>query len=175
MKLLSRTDLSGMECRALFSECEAYRYTLTWRWARDPLLIAWMLNPSTATHEALDNTVSGLIKRARVWGLGGVRVINLFAFRATEPADMKRAKDPVGPENDRCTLEILREAKADGDRVVCAWGAHGKHKGRDKAALGLAAGVGIQLHAFQINDDGSPKHPLYIAHEVEPQLWRMAA
>lgn len=175
MKMLARTDLSGMECRALFSECEAYRYTLTWRWSPAPLLIAWMLNPSTATHEDLDPTVGGLIKRARVWGLGGARVINLFAFRATDPADMKRQRDPIGPENDRVTREILEEAKTDGDKVIAAWGAHGKHLKRDQVGLKIAASVGIDLHAFVINDDGSPKHPLYIAHDVEPQPWKVMA
>ncbi|MHC5537917.1 DUF1643 domain-containing protein, partial [Singulisphaera rosea] len=35
---------------------------------------------------------------------------NLFAFRATDPREMKRAEDPGGPENDRIGREAAREA-----------------------------------------------------------------
>ncbi len=166
-----RTDLSGMHCSASFSPCDRYRYLLTWRWSDEPLLVAWMLNPSTATHEKLDPTIAGLVSRARAWGRGGVRVINLFAFRATKPADMKAAADPVGTYNDHVTGDVLLSAALLGDEVICGWGAHGKHRGRDRAAAELARRAGVQLRCLATNRDGSPQHPLYIAHATTPQPW----
>lgn len=171
MIIRERTDLSGVQCSASFSPCETYRYLLTWRWSHAPLLVAWMLNPSTATHEKLDPTFAGLVSRARAWGRGGVRVINLFAFRATQPAAMKAVADPVGPENDAVSLDVLRAAAAAGDEVVCGWGAHGKHRGRDTEAAALAAHAGLRLNCLKLNQDGSPQHPLYIAHSVPPRPW----
>ena len=175
MIVRERTDLGGMACSATFSGCEAYRYLLTWRWAAEPLLVAWMLNPSTATHERLDPTIAGLVSRARAWSHGGVRVINLFAFRATQPAAMKRAADPVGPDNDAVIVEVLSEAALAGDVVICGWGNHGRHRGRDREAAALAASTGAVLHALQTNADGSPKHPLYIGHHIPPTPWRPAS
>ena len=168
---LARSDLSGMHCSASFSECERYRYLLTWRWSADPLLIAWMLNPSTATHEKLDPTIDGLMKRARAWGHGGVRVINLFAFRATKPADMMKAADPIGPENNAVTIDVLHEARHRDEPVICGWGKHGAHRGRAAFAEAIAAGADVSLRCLATNNDGSPRHPLYIAHCIEPQPW----
>ena len=166
-----RTDLSGMRCSATFSPCEQYRYLLTWRWSEEPLLVAWMLNPSTATHEKLDPTIAGLVSRARAWGMGGVRVINLFAFRATDPKDMKAAADPVGPDNDAITADVLHSATILGDTVICGWGAHGNHRGRDADAIEIARGHGVALHCLDANRDGSPKHPLYIKRDMKPRVW----
>lgn len=166
-----RTDLSGMRCSASFSDCEAYRYLLTWRWSDAPLLVAWMLNPSTATHEVLDPTIAGLVTRARAWGRGGVRVINLFAYRATDPAEMKRRADPVGPHNDYVTMQVLDSEALLGGEVICGWGAHGGHMGRDAAAVALARRADARLACLDTIKNGSPKHPLYIAHALTPRPW----
>jgi hypothetical protein len=174
MIIRTRTDLSGMECSAVFSDCERYRYRLDWRWPDLTAmpLVALMLNPSTATHEVLDPTVAGLVKRARAWRFAGVIVINLFAFRATDPDDMLAAADPVGQANDDQIREVLRMEVAErGGVCVAAWGKHGRHRGRDGEVLSIAREEGVALHAFQINGDGSPKHPLYVKHNTRPALW----
>jgi hypothetical protein len=31
--------------------------------------------------------------------------------------------------------------------------------------------AGVHLHCLKINQDGSPQHPLYIAHSVVPRPW----
>lgn len=51
---------------------------------------------------------------------------NLFAYRATQPADMLAQDDPVGPENDAHLQKLAAEAGV----VVAAWGVHGTHRGR---------------------------------------------
>jgi hypothetical protein len=171
MKTLTRTDLDGMTCSATFDDEEAYRYHLCWQWAEGPRLVAWMLNPSTATHEVLDRTISGLLTRARSWGLAGVEVVNLFGLRATDPKVMLAHPEPVGPDNDLVIRRVLNRAADEGSTVIAGWGADGTHLGRQKRALELAAAAGVALHALQVNAGGTPKHPLYIAHARRPVLW----
>jgi hypothetical protein len=173
MKTLSRTDLDGMECVAKFSDDEAYRLELIWRWSDAPLLTVWMLNPSTATHEILDPTVYSLIKRARQWGYGGVRIINLFALRATKPEVMKAHAEPIGAENNAVIRQALRAAIDDGAPVIAAWGKHGRHLDREAWALRLAAELDVPLMVFRFNQDGTPQHPLYIDPSLRPIPWAM--
>lgn len=52
-------------------------------------------------------------------------MINLLAFRATAPADMMSAHDPVGSDNDKWLVEIAEAAGS----VVAAWGDDGSHLG----------------------------------------------
>lgn len=172
MKVLLRTDLAGMTCSATFSDDEAYRLELVWRWSDAPLLTVWMLNPSTATHEVLDPTVYGLIQRAKAWGFGGVRVINLFALRATEPKVMMAHPEPIGAENNAVIRKALLAAFDDGSPVIAGWGKHGSHLGRDQWAIDLARELGVSLYAFKLNQDGSPCHPLYLPRDLKPYVWR---
>ncbi len=162
-----------MRCSAWFSDdpMMTYRYKLVWRWSDAPLLYVWMLNPSTADHEKTDNTIAGLIKRARIWDYGGLCVINLFAFRSKSPAIMKQFGDPVGPENDRMIIETLQAAASEGSPIIAGWGRHGRHAARDDWAKDMARKLEIALCALEINDDGSPKHPLYVLHATKPQPW----
>lgn len=159
-------------CEAIFSSCMAYRYWLEWRWSDAPPMIVWMLNPSTADHQRLDNTVKGLIKRAKAWGYGAVIVINLFAYRATQPEDMKDAADPIGPANDDITRIAIARAIDGGFPIICGWGNHGEFMSRDVWAMGLAAELECPLSAFAITGAGQPQHPLYIGHDVRAMPWR---
>lgn len=166
----SRSDLTGRKCRAVFSPCERFRYVLDWITdPGKPHLTALMLNPSTADHEQTDPTVDGMLKRAHHWGYGGLRVINLFAFRATDPAEMMRESDPVGPWNDRAIMDALRAAVDDGSPVICGWCRHGSHRGRAATVLAMASRTDALLMCLARNYDGSPRHPLYIAHDVKPE------
>ncbi|MET3826519.1 hypothetical protein ABIC16_002212 [Sphingomonas sp. PvP055] len=172
MKTLSRSDLSGMECTATFSDDEAHRYSLSWIWDRAlPPLVVCMLNPSTATHEELDPTIAGLVKRARAWAYGGVVVVNLFALRATDPRVMKLHPEPIGPENDEAIRLAALTSVERKVALVAAWGAHGRHLDRERAVLTLLTATGARVTAFQINADGTPKHPLYVGHDIIPEPW----
>lgn len=153
---------------AVYSDCEAYRYTLTRVW--EPLgqkALFVMLNPSTATEVQNDPTVERCERRARALGFGSFRVTNIFAFRATDPKIMRAAADPVGPENDAA----IREGADWADQVVCAWGTHGAHLGRGPVVEALLRRSGASLYHLGLSKDGHPKHPLYIGYETQPQLW----
>ena len=57
------------------------------------------LNPSTADETTNDPTVRRCIGFSRRWGFAGLEMLNLFAFRATDPRVMLRAFNPVGARN----------------------------------------------------------------------------
>ncbi len=156
---------------AEYSPCELYRYTLTRVWAPDgPRAVFVMLNPSTATEFQNDPTVERCERRARALGFGAFRVLNIFAYRATDPREMRRAPDPVGPGNDAAILAALPWA----DRLICAWGTHGAHLGRGPAVAAMLRAAGGPLYHLGLSRDGHPKHPLYIGYQVQPQLWEGA-
>jgi hypothetical protein len=138
---------------------DPYRYLLwrTWNPAGKPLAFL-MLNPSTADATTDDPTVRRCLSFARDWGFGALYVVNLFAYRATSPRDLLAAADPVGPENDAA----IRQAAQHSACLVAAWGGYGRYRGRDREVMELLTVQGCQVWCLGCNQDGSPKHPLYI-------------
>lgn len=141
---------------AIISACGLYRYRLSRYWSTGKTAVFVMLNPSTADATQDDPTIRRCIGFARREGCGGLVVVNLFAFRATSPDDMKAAADPVGPENDAHIRAVT--SAADGP-VIAAWGAHGSHGGRAAHVRGL---IGAPLWCLSKTKAGAPGHPLYI-------------
>lgn len=153
---------------AIYSPCESYRYLLTRKWdAGGPKALFVMLNPSTATEMQNDPTVERCERRARALGFGAFRVANIFAWRATDPREMRSAADPVGPLNDAALMFSLGWA----DLVLCAWGTHGAHLGRGAAVVSMLRQTGKPLHHLGLSLQGHPKHPLYIGYDKQPELW----
>lgn len=124
-----------------------------------------MLNPSTADETLNDPTITRCIGFARRWQYTSLIVTNLFAFRATDPADLKRATDPVGVENDDYIMKIAKASAA----VVVAWGVHGVHQDRARQVVRLLADAGVTPHCLGTTKDGYPKHPLYLRSDVQMQ------
>lgn len=146
---------------AYISEDGIYRYSLTRDWHEEfPVMLYVMLNPSTADAVVDDPTIGRCIEFAKRENMGGIEVVNLFAFRATDPKDMKAAQDPVGPENDT----VIRQALLEADTVICAWGNHGVYQGRSQAVLQLIRSEGHVPYSIGPRNGkgkGEPPHPLY--------------
>ena len=151
-----------LETGAEFSPCGLYRYSLKRVWAAElPSVLFVGLNPSTADAEGDDPTIRRCIAYGRYWGYGGVVVVNLFAYRATRPADLFRAEDPVGPGNDLA----LAHSQEGAGLVVAAWGNHGARLRRAAEVLpGLK-----NPHFLRINRSGQPAHPLYLPGNILPR------
>ena len=150
---------------AVYSECEKYRYALTRTWNKKGRRVTFvMLNPSTATEMQNDPTVERCERRARVLGFGAFRVTNIFAWRDTDPQNMRNAPDPVGGENDF----YIRESVLWADQIVAAWGAHGAFMQRGAAVWQILHSTKKPIFHFGLTKDGHPKHPLYVAYRQKP-------
>lgn len=166
--MMRRWHESGnTQSEAFYSDCETYRYLLTRRWGEGGELLYILLNPSTATEKRNDPTIERCERRARMLGFGGFSVANLFAFRATDPRDLKRALEPAGPDNDA----VLMRAAAAARMVLCGWGVHGAHLGRGDHVAAMLADSGIGLHRLGLTRDGYPRHPLYVGYVQKPHPW----
>ena len=153
---------------AIYSDCRQYRYKLTRTWDDSGKRILFiMLNPSKATELKNDPTVERCERRARALGYGAFRVTNIFAWRSTDPKDMRAAADPTGLDND----EAIRESCNWADDVLCAWGTHGAHLDRGLKIVQLLKGFSINPMHLGLSKEGHPKHPLYIAYAQLPQRW----
>ena len=167
--MITRTHTKGdAPSTAVYSDCERYRYLLTRVWepaGRKALFI--MLNPSTATEVQNDPTVERCERRARALGFGGFRVTNIFAWRDTDPKNMRAAEEPVGMENDAAIVQSCDWA----DQIIAAWGAHGEHLRRGQAMEALLRDRGLPVFHLGLTKAGHPKHPLYIAYTEQPVRW----
>jgi hypothetical protein len=151
--------IEGEQRTAILSSCGLYRYELRRIWSIDkpsPSLVVFIgLNPSTADAIKDDQTIRRCRNFAKRWRFDGMIMVNLFAFRASKPEEMKKQKDPIGSNNDL----YLRKALAEAALVIGAWGNHGVflHRG----ALIAKAYSGMQC--LGITKQGQPKHPSRLA------------
>lgn len=164
--ILRRHEGGDTRSEAVYSDCGAYRYRLSRDWGTGPRLGFILLNPSTATELRNDPTIARCEGRARRGGYGGFDVLNLFAFRATRPEDLRAAADPFGAGNTEAIL-----AAAGAAQLICGWGLHGAHLGQGAAMRELLAARGVPLWHLGLTKDGHPRHPLYVANAVQPMPW----
>lgn len=145
---------------AIISDCGRFRYLLSRTWDNAlPVLLFVMLNPSTADALADDATIRRCSAFGRAHGFGGIEVVNLFAFRATAPADLRRAGWPIGPENDTHIAAAAARAQ-----VVCvAWGAVKEANERVQVVMPILRRAGRLPHCLHVTRSGYPGHPLYLA------------
>lgn len=151
-----------MKNTAHLSRCRRYRYALWRTWDESLGRVMFIgLNPSTADEKHDDPTLVRCMNFARDWGYGGVIMANLFAYRATDPAQLGRVEDPVGPRNSYW----LRRLAGESALRVAAWGNDGRLLRRSQVATRNIAG----LHCLSINKSGEPAHPLYQPATALPQ------
>ena len=166
--------LDGVTSDAYFSECRTYRYWLTRTWNANLPTIAFVgLNPSVASLEVDDNTVRKCQVFARNWGYGRLLMLNLYAWRATDPKVMFKAKkdgfDIIGGVHN-CFSSLQRYMLEFGaKRTVAAWGTNGGERGRE-AERSLD-----DLWCFSKNADRSPEHPLYVPYSTPLQPFNFSA
>lgn len=166
-----------IESGATISLCGRYRYRLWRKWCSsdvfpgldgkgdqlgNPLTCVFvMLNPSTADGGHDDPTIRRCVAFAKRLGFDRLEVVNLFAYRATNPSELlalNDADDPVGTDN-RAHIDAACNTESAG-MVIAAWGVHGGHLGQDRAVLGW---IGRDIHALGApTKSGAPRHPLYL-------------
>lgn len=154
--------------RAFIDETGQYRYFLTREWDADkPRVCFIMLNPSVADAERDDPTIRRCIGFARAWGAGSLEVVNLFAYRATDPEQLLTAADPIGPENDAYIAKAVKRAS----QVIVAWGAHAAAY-KERRAICVLDSLVSPL-CLDITKEGYPRHPLYIKGMTKPTVYKV--
>jgi len=144
---------------SVWSPCRRFRYLLWRQWGPLPYLLVVGLNPSTADDTADDPTLRRCIAFAKREGMGALCMANVYAYRSTDPAGLRDLglALAVGTDNGRWLAAAARHAGA----VICAWGKHAAQ--RDVAAtLSILRANAARVLCLGINQDGSPKHPLYL-------------
>lgn len=156
-----------MESSAFFSDDRVFRCWLLRRWNTGLNLMAVIgCNPSTADENKNDPTIRRVIGFAERLGYGGVLMLNVGAFRATNPKHWKAARDPFGPGN---SIDHLHGYlfKWQPRIVVAAWG-----KPCVSSQRGMMRAESIKKNILGMkcwgrNSDGSPRHPLMLPYSCE--------
>jgi len=155
---------------ALFSTDRRYRYWLLRTWESGQPRVAFVgLNPSTATETEDDPTIRRCIGFAQRWGFGGLLMLNLYGWRATQPARMwehhKRGGDIIGGEKNY-VVSLQHYVEHFGvEQTIAAWG--NDKLGRERAFRSS----GWKLDCLKKNTNGAPGHPLYLPYLAERQPW----
>ena len=160
---------------AIISPCGQYRYTLTRTIAQagDRGCLFVMLNPSTADASLDDPTIRRCIGFATREGCARLTVVNLFAYRATDPRDLLDAYrggiDIEGPENRRHLNEQIAAHGSGRGIIIAAWGAH-PVAGRAPTIQRWLRDVGALC--LGITAGGHPRHPLYVPSYQPLMRWK---
>lgn len=173
--------ITYIESSATISNDRLYRYQLRRTWRNGPLRTATfiMFNPSTADALVDDRTIGRCASFAQSWGCDALKVVNLFAYRATNPRELLlRAElggDAVGPQNDtylRLAITVATETKSP---LVVAWGTFAD---KNVAAAKRVAWVCKELayqqaeaKCLKATKSGAPVHPLYQPADCELHAW----
>ena len=151
-----------MNAGAIFSPDKKYRYAL-WRiWDKSiPSVLFIGLNPSTAGNKSNDPTINKCIGFAKKWKYGGLYIVNLFAFRTSDPRDLLRILDPVGPDNDKWIKSHTKDHKL----IIATWGNYGSFMEKGREIYNEVP----NLYCLKINKTGQPAHPLYLGYDLKPK------
>jgi hypothetical protein len=130
-----------------------------------------MLNPSTADDVFDDATIRRCVGFAKRWGFSGIVVTNLFAYRATDPRELKSLSRinwalAVGAENDG---HLKREAEG-AHSVVFAWGDNADSLGRRRAEV-VAMLQRFDPLCIRLTARGNPAHPVRERYTEAPQTF----
>ncbi|TSK07791.1 MAG: DUF1643 domain-containing protein [Geobacter sp.] len=164
-------DLPGYPCAwsspRVAGHEPAHRYTL-WRvFTPAPpkrIFCCIGLNPSVATEDLDDPTIRRVISFAKRENCDALVMLNIFAFRSTDPQDMRAASDPIGPENDEWLLRCSSIAAI----TIAAWGTHGEFEKRGAKVAAMIP----NLLCLGMTKGGFPRHPLYVdgSTSLEPYI-----
>lgn len=154
----------AVQTAAILSDDGLYRYTLERFWGPDDRFALFiMLNPSTADAKVDDPTIRRCMSFARREGCDGLLVWNLYALRATNPAELDQASDPIGHENEDHLWRMLLDDPPPA-LIVAAWGARPNRGRYIRRELMIRVGplYDREVCCLGLTKDGHPRHPLYV-------------
>jgi hypothetical protein len=161
-----------MKHETSFSPDRKYRYTL-WRefgteflfdggnQMKEGFVQFIGLNPSTADETKDDPTIRRCIGFTKSLGYSALCMTNLFAWRATDPSELTKQPDPIGPDNDQWLKAVTSEASL----IIACWGTRGSLHHRDDHVFTL---LDTKVECLRLTTDGYPQHPLYLSKTLKP-------
>ena len=109
---------------------------------------------------------------ARAWGYGGINVGNTFAYRATDKKHLRLLADPIGPDNDKHLVAMVKASEID----VFAYGQPGHRtlasRGQLVARL-LIGKAAVVPQVLKLSKQGIPMHLLYLLESLRPVPWHL--
>lgn len=131
------------------------------------------LNPSTADAHQDDPTIRRCVAFARRWGARVMVMLNLYAYRATDPKDLHtwialRTAAEMRRESDenmaaiRGVLDGTNSFCVDDAPIILAWGAHGAKLDGRRHRVEQLVWAYTQAQCLGVTKSGEPKHPLYL-------------
>lgn len=168
-------ERGGPSSGAEFSPCRTYRYALwrIWDWQSHANCVMFIgCNPSTADEERNDTTISKCMGFAKKWGYGGIYMLNLYGFRATDPADLLKAEQPIGPAND----EAFGYYRSRVGLVVAAWGSCIPRKQQPRMEYRaridqVTTCIWGSIYCLGFTKDQSPRHPSRLGYDTKRELF----
>lgn len=150
---------------------DEYRLWLDRMWGGATLAtpyILWIgMNPSTATAEYNDPTITREINFTRSWGYSAYAKCNVMDFRATKQADL--LKPGVEPRSAR-NLETIIDYARGAEKIILCYGVPHKsllHYGPETASVLRQRGYGAKLFCLGKTLLGNPRHPLYLRADTQ--------
>lgn len=155
---------------AIISKCGKYRYVL-WRklnsntqgdHGRTCLFV--MLNPSTADATYNDRTVIRCMGYAIDWHYDRLEIVNVYAYRATDPSELPAL---MSERHGELYKKYFEYSVKNADLVICGWG---NKIPRDESMdiLNYIKSLGKTPMCLKQNENGSPRHPLYLKKSLTP-------
>tara|TARA_B100001093_G_scaffold518468_1_gene603421 strand:+ start:1445 stop:1912 length:468 start_codon:yes stop_codon:yes gene_type:complete len=139
---------------AEFSKDKKYRYSLSRKWSEKEQVLFILLNPSNGDDIKDDPTIRILISISKNLGYGGFKIVNLYTLITPFKYKLYEKKRKFSEKNKKLITELIGRHKT----IIYGWGA------TENEPTWLRHLVKNPL-CFQINKNGTPKHPLYLRKE----------
>lgn len=152
-----------------FDVSPKHRYLLTRKIPGTPgsnnkgTLLFIMLNPSTANEVDNDRTIERCMSFTKELGYDLLKVVNLFSWIETDSKKLKTidAHELVDEKTD----EFIKKSIDTADEIIVAWGDEGAKLGADRIDK-VMKWINKPVHCLEINNSGSPQHPLYVKGNI---------
>ncbi|MGE7840498.1 DUF1643 domain-containing protein [Lysinibacillus sp. NPDC093712] len=152
VKVVSKT----IECSAVFSDDEHYRYLLTRTWDKSkPKATVLMLNPSVADVLKMDKTIMNVMNfLIGSEEYGSLSVVNLYSYVSTDPKMLKHRDDDLEAENE----DYLDVAFDDSEIIIVAW-TRDKYITRKNEVKNKLQNYQDKIRCFEDAAGLKPRHP----------------
>ena len=165
---LPRRPFARIQPSALFSPDRHYRYRLVQTWDTDlPRLALTLLCGCSADEHHDHATARRCIHIAKSLGYGGVWICNIYAATTTEPDELWRERDPIGPHNDAELGALTRSH----DLTLLAWGDRAPRARARVVARMLWQGClehGTSLAVLGWTQTAQPREPMDVPADTLP-------